>query len=169
MILFLSLVLIVIIVGSVAYNKKSKIDTNLDINTILIQQQKIENIYNKKNLMTSIEKYFYNVLTKNFAEKYIVVPQVNLASIINKEKKYVSEYQNELFRNIDFGIFDKDTTAPLLLIEINDKTHNYKKRQYRDIKVQEICEQADIKLIKFYTEYSNKEDYIVKRIIDNLP
>lgn len=131
-------------------------------------EQQNKPLYNKKRLMTDIEKYFYNIITKHFNDKYIVVPQVNLASIVNKEKKYKNEYQNELFRNLDFGIFDKETTSPLLMIEINDKTHNYKKRQYRDIKVKEILNTANINLITFYTEYSNKEDYVINRIKDNL-
>ena len=118
--------------------------------------------------MTKNEQYFFNVINKAFSEKYLIMPQVNLASILNKEKQYPNEYQNELFRNIDFGIFDKETTAPLLLIEINDKTHNEKKRQYRDIKVKEILQNANIKLITFYTEYPNKEDYIINRIKENL-
>ncbi len=50
------------------------------------------------------------------------MPQVNLASIIKKEKDFPTQYQNELYRNIDFGIFDKDTMEVKLLIEINDKT-----------------------------------------------
>ena len=135
------------------------------------QRQKIkqnDNQYYQKKLMTDNEKYFYNIIAKNFENKYLIVPQVNLASFVNKEKQYENEYQNELFRNIDFGIFDKNTTLPILMIEINDNTHNQAKRKYRDIKVKEILEKANINLITFYTEYSNKEDYIVKRIKENL-
>ena len=55
-----------------------------------------------------------------------------------------------------------------LLIEINDKTHKQSNRIARDIKVKEICEKADIKLITFYTNYPNKEDYVINRILDNL-
>ena len=124
--------------------------------------------YTLKNLITKKEKYFYDILEKNFNQKYIIQAQVNLASIINKNKDYPTQYQNELFRNIDFGIFDKISTYPLLLIEINDSTHNQSKRQYRDIKVKRICEETGIKLITFYTEYSNKEKYIVKRIKESL-
>lgn len=124
--------------------------------------------YNSKFLMTKNEQYFYNIINKAFSDKYLIMPQVNLASILNKKKQYQNEYQNELFRNIDFGIFDKETTAPLLLIEINDKSHNEKKRQYRDVKVKGILQNANIKLITFYTKFTNKEDYIINRIKENL-
>lgn len=120
--------------------------------------------YQSKQLMSEYEKYFYEILSKNFAQDYIIMPQVNLASIIEKIKDFPKQYQNELYRNIDFGIFDKTTMKPLLLIEINDKTHNQPDRIKRDLKVKEICNQANIKLITFYTKYENKPNYIVSRI-----
>ena len=59
----------------------------------------------------------------------MVLPQVNLASVI--DKKGDSNFRNELFRNIDFGVFNKDF-KPLVLIEINDNTHFRKDRIERD-------------------------------------
>lgn len=120
--------------------------------------------YQSKQLMSEYEKYFYEILSKNFAQEYIIMPQVNLASIIEKIKDFPKQYQNELYRNIDFGIFDINSMKPLLLIEINDKTHNQPDRIKRDLKVKEICNQANIKLITFYTKYENKPNYIVSRI-----
>ena len=118
----------------------------------------------KKSQMSEIEKYFYNVLTKHFSSTYDIRPQVPLSSIIVKEKSFPREYQNELNRVIDFGIFNRETQEPLLLIEINDKTHNQSSRKVRDKKVQSICESARIKLITFWTKFDNKEDYIVNRV-----
>ena len=120
--------------------------------------------YQSKQLMSKYEKNFYEILSKNFAQEYIIMPQVNLASIIEKIKDFPTQYQNELYRNIDFGIFDKNSMKPLLLIEINDKTHNQPDRIKRDLKVKEICNQANIKLITFYTKYDNKPNYIISRV-----
>ena len=133
------------------------------------EEAKPEKKYEKKQLMSDSEKYFYDIMNKHLDKNlYIVMPQVNLASIISKEKNFPTEYQNELYRNIDFGIFDKNSMEVKLLIEINDKTHKQSNRIARDIKVKEICEKADIKLITFYTNYPNKEDYVINRILDNL-
>lgn len=120
--------------------------------------------YQSRQLMSEYEKYFYEILSKNFAQEYIIMPQVNLASIIEKIKDFPKQYQNELYRNIDFSIFDINSMKPLLLIEINNKTHNQPDRIKRDLKVKEICNQANIKLITFYTKYENKPNYIVSRI-----
>lgn len=128
---------------------------------------KSDNIYSIKSLMTKYEKYFYDILVDLKYELNIeVMPQVNLASIINKKGNY--KYRNELFRNIDFGIFTKDYEKLLLLIEINDKTHNNYIRRNRDMKVDKIVNDAGIRLIKFYSNCSNKKEYVKNRIIDEI-
>lgn len=49
------------------------------------------------------KKYFTKNLKKIEMYGYIVIPQVNLASIITKKSDY--RYNTELFRNIDFWYF----------------------------------------------------------------
>lgn len=124
--------------------------------------------YQSKSLLTNYEKYFYDIIDSEFSNTYYIMPQVNLASIVNKIKDFPTQYQNELYRNIDIGIFNKSSMTPLLLIEINDKTHNNKNRIARDNKVKEICSIANIPLITFYSNYPNKKDYIIKRIKETL-
>jgi hypothetical protein len=129
--------------------------------------------YETKPIMTKSEINFFQTLKTLESNGLHVFPQINLASIINKKGKYT--YQNELFRNIDFGIFD-ESYNPKFLIELNDKSHERKDRKERDEKVKAICNNAgidlitintnnpDIEIIKSYitknsTEYSNKIKY----------
>lgn len=124
---------------------------------------KNSNNYKIKNIMTNYEKYFYDILIELEDELSVRIhPQVNLATILNKETN--SYYINELFRNIDFGIFTKDYSELLLLIEINDSTHNSKDRRKRDKKVDNILKNANVKLIKFYSSYPNKKEYVKEKI-----
>ncbi|MFR2585189.1 MAG: DUF2726 domain-containing protein [Bacilli bacterium] len=119
--------------------------------------------YIRKNFLTNNELIFLNKLKELEMENGLkVVPQVNLATIIKK----ISDipYQNELFRNIDYGIFSNNYERLLLLIELNDSSHQSQNRQYRDKKVHEICEMAGIKLIRFYTKYPNEKEYVKNRI-----
>lgn len=46
------------------------------------------NQYEKKELLSGCEKYFYKILVKHFGNDYVVMPQVNLASIIKKRLPY---------------------------------------------------------------------------------
>lgn len=124
-------------------------------------------MYEQKKFMSYYEKYFYDIL-KDIERDYdvIVQPQVNLASVIEKNIKH--KYVNELFRNIDFGIFDKKFHKLLLAIEINDSSHLKKDRIIRDLKVEKILNQANIKLIKFYTNMPNEKLYVTNRILTYL-
>lgn len=124
-------------------------------------------MYEQKEFMSYYEKYFYDIL-KDIECDYdvIVQPQVNLASVIEKNIKH--KYVNELFRNIDFGIFDKNFHKLLLAIEINDSSHLKKDRIIRDLKVEKILNQANIKLIKFYTNMPNEKLYVTNRILTYL-
>lgn len=126
-----------------------------------------KNNYSQRKLLTPTEISFYIKIKKlETLGDYLVFPQINLATIISKNSKY----RNELFRNVDFGIFNSSFDL-LLLIELNDKTHKQYKRHKRDMKVREICENANIKLITFYTSYPNEESYVINRILKeiNLP
>ena len=131
------------------------IDTNQDNN------KKEDTIYELKPIMSDYERKFYNIL-KELENNYIIVPQLNLASVIKKINN--NRYYSELFRNIDFAIFSKDYSRLLLLIEINDKTHQKRNRRDRDLKVQKICNDVNVKLIKFYTNYPNDKEYVINRV-----
>ena len=120
--------------------------------------------YTPKNFLSQYEYNFYLKMLAIQDLGYIIVPQVNLASIIEKHN---SRYHNDLFWNIDFGIFDKKFKL-LLLIELNDSSHQKNDRRDRDLKVKKILADCHINLITFYTYYPNEKDYVVKRILDNI-
>lgn len=156
MIKFILFVILLVIIGGIGSIISNKIEG-------ILGKNKKENSYSKKSLMTKYERFFYDILIELKDELNIeIMPQVNLASIINKDNN--NYYRNELFRNIDFGIFTKDYKELILLIEINDKTHNTKNRKSRDIKVDNIVKSAGVNLIKFYSNYPNKKDYVIDRI-----
>lgn len=133
----------------------TKHEENKDKNT----NNKVNN-YIKRNFMTSAEMNFYNKINE-LNDEYIVIPQVNLGTVIEKETK---GYRNELFKNIDFAIFSKDFKEVLLLIELNDSTHQQSKRRKRDRNLYDICKNANIKLITFYTKYPNEKNWVLNRI-----
>lgn len=126
-----------------------------------------EIVYKQRRFLSNQEKEFYNKLKKieNYGN-YKVHPQLNLATIVDKISDY--KYRTELYRNIDFAIFDNEYNHLFLLIELNDSTHNSKSRIDRDLKVEKICNDANIKLIKFYTKYPNEEKYIIDRILKEI-
>lgn len=124
-----------------------------------------ETIYTRKKLMTDYEYKFYNIL-KELQDNYTIVPQLNLAAVVKKINN--NRYYSELFRKIDFAIFTKDYQELLLLIELNDQTHNNYNRKDRDLKVKKICNDIGVKLMTFYTKYPNEKAYVINRIKNEL-
>ncbi len=114
----------------------------------------------KDSLITASEREYLKIIDAYFSKDYIILPQVNLASVIEKQGE---GFRNELFRNVDFGIFDYNY-RPLVLIEINDNTHFRKDRQERDLKVQEICKKAKIPLVTFWVKDGIDSEKIYKTI-----
>lgn len=161
--MFIAILVILVIVGGISLY--FFIENNNQNKNITQYNKVYENQYKRKELLTDEEKYFYS-LFKNFKDNYEIMPQVNLATVVKKLGN--QKYQTELFRNIDFGIFSKNYEELLLLIEINDQTHNTYQRKKRDIKVRTICQIADIKLITFHTNFPNKPDYVINRIKNEL-
>ena len=160
---FITLFLVVLGIGFIG-----EIINNVLFNNKQIKKNKIrsnENIYREKPLMTNTEKNFYQKL-KVLEPKYKIIPQVNLGTII--EKISSEKFENELFRNIDYGIFTNDFSKVLLLIELNDQTHNQPQRKKRDIKVKEICNKANIPIMTFYTNYPNNQEYVINRILNKI-
>lgn len=135
---------------------------------IIEEEKKAEDVrYEKKKLLTCSEKIFYKKLVKiEDIGNYKVIPQINLSTIVKKISK--NKYQNELYRNIDFAIFDKELEEIIALIELNDSSHNQKNRIDRDLKVRKICDDAGIKVINFSTKYPNKEEYIINHILEKI-
>lgn len=120
----------------------------------------------KKYFMTKNEYELFNKLKLATQERQLIVqPQVNLATVIEKVGEY--KYQNELYRNLDFCIFNK-SYCPILAIELNDETHKQADRAKRDYKVREILKTAGLPLLTLYTDKTNEVDYIKKRIEDIL-
>ena len=134
-------------------------------NDVIPTLAKDKTLYETKPFMTLYERKIYNILLK-LGDNYKIIPQINLASIIRKKNN--NHYYSDLFRNIDFAIFDKECNKLLLLIEIDDSTHDNYKRKQRDQKVNDICKNASIKLIHFYMKYPNNEDYVINRVMKEL-
>ena len=127
-------------------------------------------VYDSKKLLISrSEQEYFKLILESLPTNYHAFPQVNLASFIVKNDD--SPFHNELFRNVDFLITD-ESFKPLFVIEINDQTHLNPERKERDEKVQNICDEAGIPIVKFWTSYGASGAYIKKKIdetISSLP
>ncbi len=117
----------------------------------------IQNFYNsekqyflKKSLLNQYEMVLYKILEENLDKKYIVLPQINLQSIIETNS---NKRNNELYRNLDFVIFYRDSLKPILAIELNGLLHKEDKYvKLRDESIKRILNSAGLKLIIITSE-----------------
>ena len=119
----------------------------------------------KKSLMSEVERaLYYRLLTYKIGE---VFPQVSLVSIV--DKLTAQSYRNELFRTVDFVVCDARTNKPVLVIELNDASHNRDDRKLRDEKVRCILERARLPLCTLTLDDMNLTDKdLRKKIISQL-
>ncbi|MBO5359946.1 MAG: DUF2726 domain-containing protein [Clostridia bacterium] len=119
----------------------------------------------RRTLISKSERGFFDAIRSSVPEGYCVFPQINLASFIDRTDD--ARFHNELFRNVDFLVTDAEY-IPKFIVEINDQTHLNNERRERDEKVQKICEEAGIPILKLWTSYGINPEYIKSRINETL-
>lgn len=115
------------------------------------EKVRLDSKYVRKGTLISRAEYDFLLTLRSIEpDKYEVVPQVCLASVI--DKKTNTTYRNELFRMCDYCFVDRDTFEPKLLVELNDSSHRRADRRDRDAKVATICKSAKMPLVTFWMD-----------------
>jgi len=115
----------------------------------------------KDRIQSRCERRFYALLKDILnPREFEILPETALVSVV--EKLTQTSFRNELFRIIDFCIADAKTSEPLLLIELNDRSHERDDRRERDRKVAEICDRAKIPLVTFLHDDMEDEGFVRK-------
>lgn len=109
----------------------------------------------KNEYLNKIELQFYNYVKTYLKKEFIIIPQVNLQTIIETN---TATRNDELFRNLDFCIFQTKNLKPILAIELNGKQH-YSNKFYtneynieRDKSISNILYDANLKLLTLKNE-----------------
>lgn len=101
--------------------------------------------------MTRAEHECYDALIKAVGDKYHVFPQAHLPTIV--DGRIIGQNWRGAFRHIDeksvdFVLCDKAYIAPVLVIELDDKTHKQKDRKIRDKEIERILNMAELPLLR---------------------
>lgn len=92
--------------------------------------------YTAKPLLTPNEVHFYHLLQQATQHQYYIMAQVSMGALIDNEgygKQYWYIRTKYAMKMIDFVICDKKTLKPLLIVELDDKTHVKEKDAMRDL------------------------------------
>lgn len=140
-----TIILIIIIIILVFIDIKKQSDTS----TILseVESENYSNKYLKKDfLLTVTELKFYKLLKTITDELNLVIcPQVPLYEIVrNKNFKDFNKIQS---KSIDFVITDPNLKIRMC-IELDDYSHHQVRRIKRDIFIEKLFKDLDLKLIR---------------------
>ena len=129
--------------------------------------------YRRKNLlMTPAENDFFDTINKAIENNFYVFPQIHLSAILDYKVKYQNweharRYINQL--SVDYVVCDKEYRKPILVIELDDWSHDNDKRKKRDANVEHILKEAKIQLLRFRNVGSLSEGEIIHQIQVSLP
>ena len=122
----------------------------------------------RDDFLSPAEQSFYFVLKNNVSEWADVCPKVNLGDVFFATCKNFGQrqsYTNKINRkHVDFLLCDLKTAKPILGIELDDKSHNQKKRQDRDEFVEKVFEKAMLPLERFPVQRSYNKNEIIKKL-----
>lgn len=125
----------------------------------------------KRYIITLNELNFFKELQKLIESMDLtLLTQVSLYSLVEtKNKTYNYEEFNKIrSKTIDFVIADKKSCRARLCIELDDSTHDSKKRKERDEFINELFKTLEMKLlrIKVSDNYDENLELIKQTIID---
>ncbi len=150
------LLLIIIIIFGIFYFFKDKI-----LELLRQQHDEVKLPFKRKEfLMNTPERRFFEELTKNTPNNYVVFPQVVLGSIVETTapKNEAIGWRNKINRKtIDYIIFELPYYKPVIAIEYDGKTHNYSNRMKRDQEVKNILDSSGIS--NFHVKHSNNINF----------
>jgi len=109
-------------------------------------------------LLTPAEKEFFVVLLEAVSDSYLVFAKVRLSDIVSvpkmENKQYYHFFNKIQSKHVDFLLCDKETTKPILAIELDDSSHEKPRRRSRDSLVNAIFESASLPILHIPTAQS---------------
>ncbi len=101
--------------------------------------------FKSKPLQTGAEVKFFNLLQNTFPDHYIAV-QVAMSALVEAiEYKDRSQFRTYY---VDYVICDKNASRPLLVVELDDPTHNRDKAKERDARKNAVLADAGVPIYR---------------------
>ncbi len=108
--------------------------------------------YRRKDaVMTDAERECFHALVSEMGLDYYFFPQIHLDAIVqptDARQDRFNAFRHINQKSVDFVACDKKEIRPLFAIELDDKSHNQRKRIERDKEVERILHGAGIPLIR---------------------
>lgn len=116
-----------------------------------VSQKKGYQYTRKASFMTRSEREFYEMLLAAVGNEMHVFAQVHLPTILDHKvngQKWGGAFRHISQKSVDFVLCDKKDIAPLLAIELDDRSHERSDRIERDREVERMLSEAGMPLLR---------------------
>ena len=123
----------------------------------------------RKYLLTKAEKSFYEILRAVVAP-HAVLAKVRLADLVEADERHLprrSNFDHIKSKHIDFVICDR-ALPPIIVIELDDSSHQRPDRVARDRDVNRILEIAGLPILRVPVREAYDEAEIAKQLLAKL-
>ena len=108
-------------------------------------------------LLSAAERSFYGVLCQAVDHRYSIFPKVRLGDLLEIPWG-TSKFRNHLSRidrkHVDFVLCDPNVFAPVLIIELDDSSHERDDRQTRDAFVDAALDAAGLPILHVSVQHA---------------
>lgn len=125
--------------------------------------------FRRKYLLTKSEKSFYGVLRRILGDSHIFA-KVRLADLVEADERHLlrkSNFDHIKSKHIDFVICDA-TLSPLVVIELDDLSHQRPVRVARDRDVNRILEIAELPILRVPVRRVYNPVDIAKQLLEKM-
>ena len=117
-------------------------------------------------LLTPAEERFWRVLTDVTRTDYLLACKPRMADILKSQPYSHTAFNKISAKHFDFVLCDKNTTRPLLAIELDDASHAKASAQARDAVKDDACRAAQFPILRVPTQPGYDPAYLQKRIAE---
>lgn len=117
--------------------------------------------YIQATLLTEAEKRFFLVLERAVPKHCYVLAQVRLANLVSVKEgaDFWQHFKPLAMKCVDFVIVQRETMKPLLVVELDDRSHSLADRIRRDTFVDEVLGAVSLPILHWpVTVVYNKDE-----------
>lgn len=124
-------------------------------------------------LLTEQEKRFHSILSIVCENRYTIQSKVRVADVIKPKptrnrKKWFISFNKIKSKHFDFVLCNPTTFAPIIVIELDDNSHNMHKNKQRDIVKNNACKSSGLPLLRHRIQMKYDPSDLTKRINQSL-
>ncbi|PPQ34806.1 Protein of unknown function [Rhodoblastus acidophilus] len=118
--------------------------------------------YRRGRFLSANEKKFLGALDRVVGSGHRVFVQVRLADLVDIEscgsaRKDFKARRQVFGKSVDFVICNRSTLDPIMIIEVDDASHERVERRRRDVLVDRVCAEAGLPLLRVKARFAYSE------------